>query len=591
MNKETRQSRIPKRNEKGQCPVKIGGRDDCRVFKFSRTVSDAEVEQRSDRLKEVYDVCGGWTELANVIADSVRAGVVPVPLPDKELCGLLGVKYDGLVHWRSVLVNRLPRIPWAALGESTASQGVLGAIRQLAMGQLNQAAETVASIDRTPPQQVVAPIKGSLHEALRAYAAQALKEDAGNHDRHGKIRQMLERHPDQPLATLGIDGVRSLFFYWRQRPLRNDAPVMADGSAPVGDQYYYSEKRSREQLSELIRFLKWLHLSQQFAWRHPDDFHLLDRSIRPAEKSKSILQSQMPIFKMDDLAILVRHAGLCEKLWIVWCLNCSHGAAEVGRVQWEDIYLDQDHPWKSQGLDVWPGGNWVGFLRPKTDVVGWWLLWPETVELLLEWKEHCRSIFDRPVVATDPLIVRESGAPLYGGNKNGQAGFANQFARLKKRCERMGCPVANLPAGTLRNQFSDWCGGGEADATVASVALSHGIPHKGDKLLYKHYSNRPWKRLFEKQMEFQEVCRPVLNAIKETPALPPKMRELAEIWDSLQGTKMERVKAAAAALGCSVMTIYRHLDNLTESNNQLANGRPKPSQIDDHATTIIPPPI
>ncbi|QDU96228.1 hypothetical protein Pla8534_40470 [Lignipirellula cremea] len=253
-----------------------------------------------------------------------------------------------------------------------------------------------------------------------------------------------------------------------------------------------------------------------------------------------------------------------EKLWIVWCINNSHGAAEVGRVQWEDIYLDQDHPWRSEGLNVWEGGNWTGFLRPKTDVLGWWLLWPETVGLLLEWKEQCRSIFGREVAPDDTLIVRESGAPLYGMNKNGQSAFYNQFDRLKKQCKRLGFPVAALPPGTLRNQFSDWCGGEEADATVASVALSHGIPHKGDKLLYKHYSNRPWKRLFEKQQEYREYCRPVLDAIKEKPPLPPKMREFVEIWQTLSGKQMERVTAAAIALEVSKTTIYRYLEKLPE---------------------------
>jgi hypothetical protein len=553
---ETRRAKLPERNAKGQCVVKVGPRSEYRVFKFSRSVSDKEVEQRRDRLKEVFDACGGWNGLSNFIAEHVRKGIVPVPLPDKELCGVLGVQYDGWVHWRAVLVNRLPTIPWASLGESTINRGVLGAIRHLAMGRLNEAAETIAGIDRTP-HKVVTPIPGSLHEALKAYQLHVNLEDPANYDRHGKIRQLLERHPDQPLATLGIDACRDLYSYWRQRPHRHDGKGQ------------YTNKRSREQLAELIRFLEWLHLSEEFGWREPEDFHRLDCSIFKDMKSrKSILQSKMPIFKIDDLATLVRHAGMPEKLWIVWCLNNSHGAAEVGRVQWEDIYLNQDHPWRAEGLNIWEGGNWTGFLRPKTDVLGWWLLWPETVELLLEWKERCRSLFGREVAPNDTLIVRESGASLYGMNKNAQSAFYNQFDRLKNQCERMGCPVADLPPGTLRNQFSDWCGGEEADATVASVALAHGIPHKGDKLLYKHYSNRPWKRLFEKQQEFREYCRPVLDAIKEKPPLPPKMREFLKLWPTLSGNQMERVTAAARALEVSNTTIYRYLERLPELKSE-----------------------
>ena len=416
---------------------------------------------------------------------------------------------------------------------------------------LNEAAAIIADIDRRPRAEAK-PVAGTLHEALDAYAAYLAKLQPANFDRHGKVRQLRERHSDQPLATLGLDACRTLIDYWRQRPFRHDGKGQ------------YGNKRSREQLRELDRFFEWLHLSEQFAWQEPDGFSRLERSIlHDGNGKKSILESKMPVFSLADLANLVRCAGMPEKLWIVWCLNTSHGAAEVGRVQWEDIYLDQDHPWLAKGLTIWAGGNWVGFLRPKTDVLGWWMLWPETVELLRVWKEQCRQIFGREVMPQDTLIVRESGSPLYNEkSKNAQAGFANQFSRLRGECRRMGLPVADLPPGTLRDQFPDWCGGDEGDATVASVQLAHGVPHKNDKLLYQHYANRPWRKLFEKQKEFRAYCRPVLDAIKEEPPLPPKVRELAKLWPTLSGKKLEKVKAAAAALEISTATVYRYLEQL-----------------------------
>lgn len=33
-----------------------------------------------------------------------------------------------------------------------------------------------------------------------------------------------------------------------------------------------------------------------------------------------------------------------ERLLLVWCLNCAHGAAEFGRVEWGDLFLQQEHP-------------------------------------------------------------------------------------------------------------------------------------------------------------------------------------------------------------------------------------------------------
>lgn len=532
--------------------MKVGGRDDFRVFKFSKSVSDQQVEERVQRLKEIYTTCGGWNALSNEIATHVRHGVVPVPLPDKTLSGLIGITYDGWVQWRAVLVAAMPSIPWATLGESTVNSHVVAAIRHVAMNRLNKAASTIAQIDGTP-EQVAQPIQGTLHEGFSDYLSYVEKIQPTNFDRHGKIRQFLQRHDDVPLATLGLDTCRGLFDYWRQRPPRHDGK----GS--------YSEKRSGEQVRELDRFFGWMHLSDDFDWREPEDFHRLERSvIRGPVTKKSIVDSKMLVFDLKDLATLVRHATLPTKLWIVWCLNTSHGAAEVGRVEWEDIFLNQDHPWRAKGLNIWEGGDWIGFLRPKTDVLGWWLLWPETVELVLKWKEECRSIFGREVGPQDTLIVRDTGAPLYGTNKNGQSGFYNQFDRLKKKCNRMGHPVADHPPGTLRNQFSDWCGGDEAEATVAGVALAHGLPYRGDKLLYKHYANRPWRRLFEKQQEYRDYCQPVLDAINANPPLPPKLQKFSELWPTLSGKRMERVKAAARALEVSTTTVYRYLDRLEE---------------------------
>ena len=85
-------------------------------------------------------------------------------------------------------------------------------------------------------------------------------------------------------------------------------------------------------------------------------------------------------------------------------------------------------------------------------------------------------------------------------SKNAQSKFAKVF---EKAVEKAG--IQKLPLGILRNQLPDFITTSEGDAVAASVALAHGIPHKADKLLFAHYSNRPWKRLFEYQSKYREV--------------------------------------------------------------------------------------
>ncbi len=105
------------------------------------------------------------------------------------------------------------------------------------------------------------------------------------------------------------------------------------------------------------------------------------------------------------------------------------------------------------------------------------------------------------------MLITDTGAPLYrDGSRNAQTGFANAWTRLLDRVQAKEGEKAirRLPFGTLRDQLPDWIGGEQAKAVVASVALCHGIPHKGDKLLYRHYANRPWDALFEAQRQYRQ---------------------------------------------------------------------------------------
>lgn len=262
----------------------------------------------------------------------------------------------------------------------------------------------------------------------------------------------------------------------------------------------YSAKRSREQLAELDLFFRHTHTSNDYAWRMPEDLQLLKRTISKDEK-KNLSFITIRLFSEDELKRLLQSGTLIQKLITTWCLNCSHGAAEIGRVTWGDLYLNQDHPWRSQGLQVAAGGDWTGFLRHKTDVVGWWQLWPETVEFIQQWKPEAERLLGRKVKDSDRLVLTEAGLPMYKDtSKNAQSKFAKEFSDL-----RTAAKVSELPFGTLRNQLSDWISTKQGDAVAASVALAHGIPHREDKLLFAHYANRPWAKLFEYQMMYREV--------------------------------------------------------------------------------------
>ena len=140
-----------------------------------------------------------------------------------------------------------------------------------------------------------------------------------NFDRHSKIKQLIGRYEDTPLALLDIDQSRELIDYWRNRPERLD------------EKGNYSAKRCGEQLRELDLFFQHTHISNTFGWRMPDDLALLKRTIRK-DDTKSLSFIPIPLFSVEEINALKNSGTLIQQLIVVGCLNCAHGAAEFGSV-------------------------------------------------------------------------------------------------------------------------------------------------------------------------------------------------------------------------------------------------------------------
>ena len=498
----------------GRQQLRIGTRTHNRVFKFNRSWSIDDVDRVKRQLQDVFDFWECWNATSNAVADNLKKGVNPVPIPEPILddmpetvlrdvlqrqriqipalnehgfsIGRVPLPEIDLPFWESILRRHLPSINWASLGQSIPVE-LLERLRSEQLETLQQSADVVASIDTRPKSKATA-VKGTLQDALKKYDEYVKNDQPANLDRHSKIKQLINRHSDIPLASLDIEQCRILIDYWRLRPMRHDKKGQ------------YSEKRSTEQLAELDNFFEHTHLSTDFAWRMPDDLQLLKRTVSKDEK-KSLTYISIPLFSVNELKQLMNSGDTIQRLIVTWCLNCAHGAAEIGRITWGDIYLNQYHPWKSQGLKIESGGNWTGFFRHKTKVAGWWSLWPETVELIKEWKPQAEQLLKREIIDTDRLILTQDGLSMYKDeSKNAQSKFAKVFNDIRTLAK-----VSDLPFGTLRNQLPDWLSTTQGDAVAASVALAHGIPHKGDKLLFAHYSNRPWSNLFEHQRQFREV--------------------------------------------------------------------------------------
>ena len=567
-----------------------------RRFRLPAGVGQHEADRRFTRIEEAWQdneafcrrYCDSlvWTEMALWVAERLKTGEARIPIPPiDELLASFG---DGEWHIQiKLIIDRytsddavcqypptVDELPWDEAKTfydviSDLFPSVNWLLPERHSDKVIQFHETAArhSIEQfskakgaAPPDPSTPLVNGTLHEALSAYEEKRKADftlpnggfDASGHHMVGLIRRIRERSEDFKLAELDFERCQSLIDFWRNRPndLRKKTPL--------------TRKTCSNYIGELNRFFSWLHLTTDFGWRRPADFDLLNRQIRrlPGD-TKSLNDMEVPTYSVVELASLFKHAIPFERLVMCWCLNCAHGAAEFGRVDWGDVFFDQEHPWRKKGLriDTSQEDSWCGFIRPKSDVLGWWLLWPETMTLLRWWRSEWVRTFGREPADNDRILLTKEGKHLYRDQSgNGQTGFANMWTRLLRRHRKAATEQEKLeqllPFGTLRDQLPDWLGGEQTKPLVASVALCHGIPHKGDKLLFSHYSNRPWKALFESQREFRDHLRPMFAAVPDLLAEPdPISDRVKTLWD--QG--LRSVKEITNRLDVSEMTVRRRL--------------------------------
>jgi hypothetical protein len=526
--------------------------------KLNHEISESTWLQRTIKQKGIRRVPieVQWSPLSLWIADQIRLGISPIKLPPiKEL--VASVCHENQFDYRFIclakflyriqgdypqfieqanpfeafslvqsLTSVYPSVPWVMHDHQARL------MMQVEDQTLKETIQTIRTISTSLPHDTEMPsepqirIPGTFHQALKCYSVKRRDDfivgdtfNGSGHHMLGLVENFEKRQPDMPLADLDFPGCQQIYDFWRNRPQN-----LKTGEA-------LSAKHCSSHIGELDRFFRWLHTTPQFSWRRPDDFDLINRKVKRLDSDRRSIQNiELKTFHIEHLALLYKHALPSERLNIVWCLNCAHGAAEIGRVEWGDLFLGQPHPWIKEGLKYPARSNdsWCGLLRPKTDVIGWWWLWPETVQLVKWWRNELQTTLKRDLQSSERMMLSSTGSPLYrDSSRNAQTAFGNQWSRLFKRVEKMEGKnaVPKLPFGKLRDQMSNWLGSDENQAVLASTALAHGIPHKGDKLLYKHYSNRPWAHLFQKQQEFREVLQPMFDQCPNSEAWPLKFDE------------------------------------------------------------------
>lgn len=421
----------------------------------------------------------------------------------------------------------------------------------------------------------------TLHQAIRAYIESIDSNPSyKNHeDRPGtqpltawayKVKfvcqDFMNRYDDRSLSTLTtLESVQSLYDYWRSRPkaARSGAPITI--------------KTVKHRLTVLSLFLRWLHKTDRFSWRKPVDFEEIERSVSASKQEIAARATphQADTFSDDELLVLYRNTTTpLERILMLLGLNCGFKQAEVGTLQFNEVFRHQQHPFCTLlELESGPQDSYIKRIRQKTSVYAEFKLWPDTVNGI-EWlisrrRKQVRLIggdrsgTDNALEATSVLLTNKNGYPMYRLFRSGNPSqdIAKSWKRVVERAASDDSRISRHTYSALRRTTADFIRR-NYDGEVTSLFLSHGHPFERDKLL-EDYTNRPYRRLFEALDAFGERLSFVFKQA-ENP-FPPTIvrgganispRMIAEIKRLLsEGMKKSDV---ANAVGVHRATVHRY---------------------------------
>lgn len=534
---ETRRKSRKSDPKRGDRPY-IGYRKDGKQQRFSLGADPLQAKLREDRIRQLYlesiavrKSFGGepsWTEAALYAAKQIANGLQHISVPSPDVIneaiqrndleiGQYNACWDptspqALIWSHAVASRHYPSVHWV-LPVGPVGQNALAFGQELYNVEARRQARM---LNATPPDK---PVHGTFYQALDKYTKyleETLAEKLSPGSAFNRLRYVSYfkmRHEDFPLLSLDFNKCDELISFWRNRPTLTKN-VGSDDESPAR----YIHKTARQILAELERFFDWLDFRGGFGWSKPRHFDNIDRTVTkdPVKRSIKHLISK-PTFSLEELAKINVECDVLQRMLLYLGLNCAFGASEVGRIEFDDLYLRQPNPlehcWHNQNYKADPNESWIAFLRPKTGVAGCWWLFPETVDALEAWLKV------RPKTDVQRIVVSEAGTSLYRDqSKNAQSGFGNHWRSFMKRVIQKyprlkdGKAFQHLPFGTLRDQLPDWAvANGESES--GSIALAHGCPFKDDLLTC--YSNRPFPRMFEVQRQYREFLMPVFDAVKE----------------------------------------------------------------------------
>ena len=491
-----------------------------RIQIATRDVSDAEAERRLTTIQALYDnqcrwlqtvtrdqgaepndIC--WTVWCLSVAKRLGAGQ---PITDSFLMSLfneatMASTVPLLKQWGiPVHIEQEQRINNGLAIHRDQIETMIAELVQSKMDQLTTQRGPVVDAIRLPDAMAMTET-ATLHDALDAFKTHLINTSKKTNEgivttktqkNLEQVERLKARHADMPLWKLNPDIWEHMITTWRNRPTTHKGQRCKPSYA-------------LENIKLLYRFGRWLHNSD-YKWSKPDNFNDIDRKPFPLKEddpSEAFQTITKQTYTPNQLALILSDRLLKNhhKTLIALSVNCAFGQSEIGQVPAKRFELNQPHPHsKVIGFETFDSDSWLTGKRPKTNIYGEHLLWPEVAEAI-------EPLLDGRIT----LWLTRTGEPIYSTNSlQPSSQIDNWWSALIKRVQKQHAELPSLPFGSLRDVLPNILTKDYGES-VATLALQHKAFPSDD--LLKCYANLPFGKLFIATRELHEYFTPMLTAL------------------------------------------------------------------------------
>lgn len=323
-----------------------------------------------------------------------------------------------------------------------------------------------------------------LHDAIEVYATHCEANKHGGANEPKDARSLMTSIANMPLELFNYDAMQRLGDYWRARPISKRPGAKG---APL------AINTVDNRLKTARRFVRWLHRSNTWSWRLPDDWEstFAFKAAKLRTEVETLATADGPAtWTVEELKVLYDTSTDLERCLLLFGLNLGFAQSECLSFRKEDVKRDLEPPHISR-------------VRRKTHKLFKVALWPETLAAIdwLSAHHHDCEPAGNPWV----LLTKTGKRPT-------NQSISNLWNRLLNRVEATHSTFRRLPFKYLRKTAYQLVL--EASGSHEVAGTFEGRGQLSSDIHADAYGRRMFDTVFIANLKVYERLKPVFTAVK-----------------------------------------------------------------------------